>query len=196
MNFANSKRRPPLSLMRSVLIARGQDRDPEQQALVRRMFRAQVLQAKPGGRTDPLRPVHPPLHPSTRFIERCEHMRPGHVAVPEPSLKMPVPFELWLFVRIAIETGQNGGKLPIDEHKVAFRVTLVHGYAKPLIMLMLAKLMESPKALKMLRYGHIHATRSQAGGALVPKRRSGNRRVREPRCPPPCRRPQRCRLKP
>src|SRR3954462_5946025 len=28
-------------------------------------------------------------------------------------------------------------------------------------MLMLAKLMESPKALKMLRYGHIHATRSQ-----------------------------------
>src|SRR5215204_1805804 len=38
--------------------------------------------------------------------------------------------------------------------------TLVHGYANPLIMLMLAKLMESPKALKRLCYGHIHATRS------------------------------------
>ena len=38
---------------------------------------------------------------------------------------------------------------------------MVHGYANPLIMLMLAKLMESPKALKILRYGHIHATRSR-----------------------------------
>jgi hypothetical protein len=38
---------------------------------------------------------------------------------------MPVPFELWLFVRIAIETGQNGGKLPIDEHKVAFRIIAI-----------------------------------------------------------------------
>jgi hypothetical protein len=38
--------------------------------------------------------------------------------------------------------------------------TLVHGYANPLMILMFAKLMESPKALKMLHYGHIHATRS------------------------------------
>jgi hypothetical protein len=39
--------------------------------------------------------------------------------------------------------------------------TLVHGYADPLMILMFAKLMESPKALKMLPYVPIHATRSR-----------------------------------
>src|SRR3954447_13348988 len=48
-------------------------------------------------------------------------------------------------------------------HYWGHEMTLVHGYANPLKMLMLAKLMESPKILKLLPYDHIHATRSLSG---------------------------------
>ena len=47
-----------------------------------------------------------------------------------------------------------------EKLKCRSKETLVHGYTKPLKMLMLAKLMESPKVLKLLPYGHIRATRS------------------------------------
>jgi len=58
---------------------------------------------------------------------------------------------------LALKTPTNGTTVTPKE---AARATLVHGYANPLKMLMLAKLMESPKALKVLPGGRIHATRS------------------------------------
>src|SRR5215210_7068617 len=91
---------------------------------VKRIFRLKLLWAKPGGRTEPLCPVHLSLHPGTRLIEGWEHMGSRHIAVAKASLKMPAALEL-RFVRIGIEPGQDSSKLPVDEHKMAFRVIAI-----------------------------------------------------------------------
>ena len=51
-------------------------------------------------------------------------MGSGPTAETEPGLKMPAPLQL-RWVSVPVETGQDGGKLPVDERGTARGVMAV-----------------------------------------------------------------------